>query len=53
MPYDLLRRMTPREFESIIAGLREYRAEEHRAAQQAMESSGGKRVMGGGTLQNP
>lgn len=44
--------MTPREFESVMTGLREYRAEEQRSAQQAMASAGGKHVMGGQTVQN-
>jgi len=45
--------MTPREFDSIITALREYRDEEHRAAQKAMASSGGRQSIGGETIRNP
>lgn len=44
--------MTPREYEAIVAGLREYRDEEARLARDAMAKSTGKNVFGGETIRN-
>lgn len=43
--------MTPREFDAIIAGLHEYRAEEHRAAQKVLAGSG-QQTIGGAPIHN-
>ena len=50
--YDLLRVMTPREFDMVMMGLREYRDEEARATRNAMASSSGNQVMGGESVRN-
>lgn len=50
--YDSLRRMTPREYEALVTGLREYREEEQRQQKAAISQSTGKQEMGGGTIRN-
>jgi hypothetical protein len=50
--YDLLRKMTPREYDTISQALREYREEEQRATETAMAQNGGKHTVGGGSVRN-
>jgi hypothetical protein len=45
--------MTPREFDALMVGLREYREEERRAQQQAISQSTGRKSIGGQTIHNP
>ena len=45
--------MTPREYEAIVAGLKEYREEEARLTREALAKSGGKQTVGGEVIRNP
>lgn len=45
--------MTPREYEAIVTGLREYRDEEARMAREAMSKTTGQHTFGGETVRNP
>jgi hypothetical protein len=44
--------MTPREYDAIITGLREYREEEARIARESMSQASGKQTTGGQTITN-
>jgi hypothetical protein len=44
--------MIPREFDSVVAGLREFRDEEAKAMARATASAGGKQSMGGEPIHN-
>jgi hypothetical protein len=44
--------MTPREFDAILIGLKEYRDEERRAMQDAVSNAGGNRTIGGQYISN-
>lgn len=44
--------MTPKEYDSILLGLKEYRAEEERVAREALSKSTGQQSVGGGVVRN-